>query len=81
MAKKKTSGGGSDILENPEVLQEKLTSAELFIERNRKIFIGLLAVVLLVVAGLLGYRYWLNNQENKPRMRSSRLNYILNRIA
>ena len=52
-----------DILENPEVLQEKVLGVEHWIESNPKIVFGVLGALLLVVAGYFGYQYYVGNQD------------------
>lgn len=61
MAKKEES---KDLLENAEVIQEKLVNVETWLERNPKTAIGITAAILLVVGGFFGYRYYLGNQDN-----------------
>ncbi|MBS1978360.1 MAG: tetratricopeptide repeat protein [Bacteroidetes bacterium] len=56
-----------DILENAEVLAEKVEGAEHWIERNPKIVFGVLGVILLIVAGYFGYRYWMGGQEEEAQ--------------
>lgn len=60
MAKKEEN---KDLLENPEVIQEKLVDVESWFERNPKIVIGVVAGLMLVVGGFFGYRYYLTNQD------------------
>jgi len=61
MAKKEES---KDLLENAEVIQEKLINVETWLERNPKTAIGITAAILLVVGGFFGYRYYLNGQDD-----------------
>jgi len=61
MAKKEET---KDLLENPEVIQEKLVDVETWLEKNPKIAIGVVAVILVVVGGFFGYRYYLGNQDS-----------------
>lgn len=56
-----------DILENPEVLAEKVEGAEHWIERNPKIVFGILGAVLLIVGGYFGYRYWISSQDDEAQ--------------
>ena len=51
------------ILENPQVLAEKLG----WLERNPKISVGIVVVLLLVVGGYFGYSYYKNNQEREAQ--------------
>jgi tetratricopeptide (TPR) repeat protein len=60
MAKKEES---KDLLENAEVIQEKLVDVETWLERNPKTAIGITAAILLVVGGFFGYRYYMGNQD------------------
>ena len=65
MSKQKEEG--KDILENPEVLQEKVMGIEHWIEANPKIVFGVLGILLLVVAGFFGYRYYIENQNEQAQ--------------
>jgi TolA-binding protein len=56
-----------DILENPEVLAEKVTTAEHWLEENPKIVFGVLGVVALLVAGFYGFRYWVGTQDKEAQ--------------
>jgi tetratricopeptide (TPR) repeat protein len=60
MAKKEES---KDLLENAEVIQEKLEGIENWAERNPKIIIGIAAVIILVAGGFFGWRYYIGTQE------------------
>ncbi|MEQ9592385.1 MAG: tetratricopeptide repeat protein [Cyclobacteriaceae bacterium] len=60
MAKKEDN---QDLLENPEVIAEKLEGAEHWIEQNPKIVFGVIAAVVLIVGGYFGFRYYVNSQE------------------
>lgn len=61
MAKKEEN---KDLLENPEVIQEKLVSAEGWLEQNPKTAIGIVTIILLVVGGYFGYRYYIDGKDN-----------------
>ncbi|MBX2895614.1 MAG: tetratricopeptide repeat protein [Cyclobacteriaceae bacterium] len=61
MAKKEEK---KDVLENAEVLQEKLVGIEGWFENNPKVAIGIVAAIILVVGGYFGYRYYNNSQDN-----------------
>jgi TolA-binding protein len=52
-----------DLLENPEVLAEKVEGVEHWIEKNPKIVFGVLGIIVLIVGGYFGFRYWNNNQD------------------
>lgn len=58
MAKKEET---KDLLENAEVIQEKLIDVETWLEKNPKTAIGIVAAILLLVGGYFGYRYYLGN--------------------
>lgn len=60
MAKKEET---KDLLENAEVIQEKLVDVETWLERNPKTAIGIVTAILLVVGGFFGYKYYLSNQD------------------
>jgi tetratricopeptide (TPR) repeat protein len=51
-----------EILENPEAIQEKLVGAEMWLESNSKVVIGLAIGVALIVAGYFGYQYYKSSQ-------------------
>ena len=48
----------NEILENPEVLAEKLEGAEHWLEKNPKIVFGIGGALLLLVAGYFGFNYY-----------------------
>jgi tetratricopeptide (TPR) repeat protein len=56
-----------DILENPEVIQEKVMGVEHWIEDNPKIVFGVVGALLLVVAGYFGYQYYVGNQDEQAQ--------------
>ncbi|MDH3710506.1 MAG: tetratricopeptide repeat protein [Cyclobacteriaceae bacterium] len=51
-----------DFIESSEVLAEQLSKTEDFIQKNKNLVLGVLAAVLLVVGGYLGYRYYIQGQ-------------------
>jgi tetratricopeptide (TPR) repeat protein len=59
MAKKEKT---EDLLENPEVIKEKFVSVEHWVENNPKIVLGFVAVLVVVVGGYFGYRYYVGSQ-------------------
>jgi len=65
MAKKEEH---KDLLESSEALAEKLEVAENWAERNPKILIGIVSVILLVVAAFFGYQY-LNDKKDSEAQR------------
>ena len=61
MAKKKKEES-KDILENPEVLAERLEGAEHWIEKHPKLVSGIAIGLLLIVAGYFGFNYYIDKQ-------------------
>lgn len=59
MAKKEEN---KNVLENQEVLQEKVVGFEHWIENNSKVVFGILGIAVLAVAGYFGFTYYKNNQ-------------------
>ena len=53
-----------DVLENPEVIAEKVTGIEQWIEHNPKVVFGILGALILVVGGYFGYRYYVGSQDD-----------------
>ncbi len=54
-------------LENPEVIVEKLTDFEHYLEKNSK-KLGIAAgVMALVIAGFFGYKYWMGTQNDEAQ--------------
>lgn len=61
MAKKEEK---QDILESSELLAEKVEGAENWMEENPKIIFGILGVIVLIVGGYFGYRYYVDGQDD-----------------
>lgn len=59
---KKTSNQ-NELLENPEVLAEKLEGAETWMERHPKLVGGAAIAIALVVVGYFGFTYYKSNLE------------------
>ncbi len=53
-----------DILENAEVLAEKVEGAEHWIEQNPKIVFAVLGFIALIVGGYFAFRYWTSSQDD-----------------
>jgi len=53
-----------DILENAEVLAEKVEGAETWIEQNPKIVFSVVGAVALIIAAYFGYQYWVGTQDD-----------------
>lgn len=65
MAKTKKAASkptGNELLENPDALAEQISKSEEFLEKNKNIVIGVLGVVILGIAGYLGYSFYTDNQ-------------------
>lgn len=60
MAKKEEN---KELLENPEVIAEKVEGVEHWIEQNPKIVFGVLGALVLIVGGYFGFRYYIGTQE------------------
>jgi len=60
MAKKEEN---KELLENPEVIAEKVEGIEHWIEQNPKIVFGVLGALVLIVGGYFGFRYYIGTQE------------------
>lgn len=60
MAKKGTE---KELLENPEVIAEKLVGAEHWLEEHSKLVLGIVVVLLLIVAGYFGFNYYKTSQD------------------
>ena len=56
-----------DLLENPEVIAEKLEGAEHWVEENLKLVIGVLGAIVLVVGGYFGYQYYIGAQDEQAQ--------------
>lgn len=53
--------------ESPEALRERLTRGEEFLEKNRKWVFILGGLIVLIGAGLFGYNYWQDRQDQKAQ--------------
>ena len=60
MAKKQET---KSAVENPEVVRETLMSAEDWIERNPKVIMAIVAVLVIAAGGFFGYRWWIDKQD------------------
>lgn len=65
--KKGSTKQGSDLLENPEVLAEKLTKTEQFIEQNKKLVFGIGGAIAAVIVGYFLYNYYVTNQNEEAQ--------------
>ncbi len=62
--KKADEKHGADILENSEVLADQLSKTEEFIESNKTLVFGIVGVLVVVVGGFFGYRYYQSSQND-----------------
>ncbi|GGG40219.1 tetratricopeptide repeat protein [Hymenobacter glacieicola] len=53
------------LLEDPDALAIRLAESEDFLRRNKNVLLGLLALVVLAVAGGFGYYLWRGSQDTK----------------
>jgi TolA-binding protein len=60
MAKKEED---KSVVENSEVLAERLESVEDWMENNPKVILGVLAVLVIAAGGFFGYRWWIDKQD------------------
>ncbi|MBM3425703.1 MAG: tetratricopeptide repeat protein [Bacteroidetes bacterium] len=68
MAKKETKKSDqNELLENPEVIAEKLVPGEDFLKSNSKIFAGILAVAVVLIGGILFFQYNTQKQNEKAQ--------------
>jgi TolA-binding protein len=64
MAKKEEK---KDILENPEVIAEKLEGAEHWIEQHPKTVFGILGAIVLIAGGYFGFRYYVGSLDTEAQ--------------
>ena len=68
MAKKETKKSDqNELIENPEVIAEKLVPGEDFLKRNSKILAGVLAVAVVLIGGILFFQYNTQQQNEKAQ--------------
>jgi predicted negative regulator of RcsB-dependent stress response len=69
MAKKQTTQakneGVNELLENPEVIANRLGRGEEFFKKNSKLFGGIIAAIILLIAGVLFFQ--INNQNKNKK--------------
>ena len=52
-----------DFIERPEVLVEQFSKTEAFFNKNKNLVLGIVGAIILVVGGVLGYRYYVSSQD------------------
>jgi TolA-binding protein len=68
MAKKETKKSDqNELIENPEVIAEKLVPGEDFLKSNSKILAGILAVAVVLIGGILFFQYNTQQQNEKAQ--------------
>lgn len=55
---------GNELIENPEALAEKLTGFEQFLVKHKTIVLSVGVIIALAIGGILGYRYYIDRQDN-----------------
>ncbi|QRR02833.1 tetratricopeptide repeat protein [Dyadobacter sandarakinus] len=63
MSKKHADGSGLEIIETPEALAGKISKAEVFFIKNRKVVLGIGAAILLAIVAFAGYKAYIASQE------------------
>ena len=58
---------GSDLLENQEALAAQISKTEEYLEQNKGLTFGVLAVIVLGIGGYFGYKYY-NDSQNAVAM-------------
>jgi len=58
---------GSDLLENQEALAAQISKTEEYLEQNKGLTFGILAVIVLGIGGYFGYKYY-NDSQNAVAM-------------
>jgi TolA-binding protein len=68
MAKKETKKSDqNELIENPEVIAEKLVPGEDFLKSNSKILAGVIAVAIVLIGGILFFQYNTQQQNEKAQ--------------
>ncbi len=65
--KKKKADKGNELLESPEMLAEKLSKTEEFLEQNRKIVIAVIGTLAVAASAIFLYRYYISNQNQQAQ--------------
>ncbi|WP_226389897.1 tetratricopeptide repeat protein [Penaeicola halotolerans] len=69
MATKQTKKGktGAEFMENPDVIAQELSKGEDFLKKNSALVIGVFVLIFAVVGGIVGYNYYISNQNTKAQ--------------
>jgi tetratricopeptide (TPR) repeat protein len=54
--------GGNELMEDPAALREKIYDAEEYIKKKQSLILTVGAVIILIIGGVLGYRYYTQSQ-------------------
>lgn len=60
MAKQEES---KSIIENQELLQEKVAGVEQWVEKNPRIVLGIVGALVLIAGGYFGFSYWVDSRD------------------
>lgn len=66
-SKKEEQHTGAEYLENPELLREQLSKSEQFLESNKNVVFGIVAVIAVVIAGVFGWNYYKDSQNEEAQ--------------
>ena len=65
--KKEETHTGAEYLENPELLREQLSRSEQFLEKNKNVVFGVIAVIAVAIAGIFGWNYYKDSQNEEAQ--------------
>ena len=65
--KKPKQSDQNELIENPEVIADKIVSGEDFLKNNSKVFAGILAVAVVLIGGILFFQINTQNQNEKAQ--------------
>lgn len=51
------------IIENQELLQEKVAGIEQWVEKNPKIILGIVGIMVLIAGSYFGFKYWVDSRD------------------
>lgn len=51
------------IIENQELLQEKVAGVEQWVEKNPKIILGIVGILVLIAGSYFGFKYWVDSRD------------------
>ncbi len=65
--KKEETHTGAEYLENPELLREQISRSEQFLEKNKNVVFGVIAVIAVAIAGIFGWNYYKDSQNEEAQ--------------